>query len=63
VSWAGLISVLGLPAAAAPVGRTASGLPVGAQVVSAFLRDREAIHLAGILAQVAGGGYQAPPGF
>jgi amidase len=63
LTWTGLVSVLGLPAVAAPVGRTASGLPVGAQVVTAFLRDREAIQIAGSLAHVAHGGYTAPPGF
>jgi amidase len=63
VSWTGLIGVLGLPSAVPPVGRTPGGLPVGVQVVSPFLRDREAIHLAGILAEVSGGGYQVPPGY
>jgi amidase len=61
VSWTGLIGVLGLPSAVPPVGRTPGGLPVGVQVVSAFLRDREAIHLAGVLGEVSGGGYQVPP--
>ena len=63
LSWTGLISVLGLPSTVAPVGRTSAGLPVGVQVVSAFLRDRESIRLAGILARVAGSGYEPPPGF
>jgi amidase len=63
VSWTGLIGVLGLPSAVPPIGRTAAGLPVGVQVVSPMFRDREAIRLAGILAEVSGGGYQAPPGF
>jgi len=63
VSWTGLIGVLGLPSAVPPVGRTPAGLPVGVQVVSSFLRDREAIQLAGILAAVSDGGYQVPPGF
>jgi amidase len=63
VSWTGLIGVLGLPSAVPPVGRTPGGLPVGVQVVSPFLRDREAIQLAGILAEVSGGGYQVPPGY
>jgi amidase len=63
VSWTGLIGVLGLPSAVPPVGRTPAGLPVGIQVVASFLRDREAIRLAGILAEVSGGGYLAPPGF
>jgi amidase len=63
VSWTGLIGVLGLPSAVPPVGRTPGGLPVGVQVVSPYLRDREAIHLARILSEVSGGGYQAPPGY
>jgi amidase len=62
-SWTGLIGVLGLPSAVPPVGRTPGGLPVGVQVVTPFLRDREAIQLAGILGAVSGGGYQAPPGY
>jgi hypothetical protein len=33
------------------------------QVVTAYLRDREAIHLAGLLAEAAGGGYHVPGGF
>jgi amidase len=63
VSWTGLIGVLGLPSAVPPIGRTPTGLPVGVQVVSPSLRDREAIRLAAILADVSGGGYQVPPGF
>jgi len=63
VSWTGLIGVVGLPSAVPPIGRTSAGLPVGVQVVSSFLRDREAIRLAGILAEVSGAGYQVPPGF
>ena len=62
-NWAGLIGVVGLPSAVAPVGRTTAGLPVGLQVVAPFLRDREAVQLAGIVAGVSGGGYQPPPGF
>jgi amidase len=63
VSWTGLIGVLGLPSAVPPIGRTPTGLPVGVQVVSPFLRDREAIRLAEIVAEVAEGGYHVPPGF
>jgi Asp-tRNA(Asn)/Glu-tRNA(Gln) amidotransferase A subunit family amidase len=61
--WAGLIGVVGLPSAVPPVGRTLAGLPVGIQVVTAYLRDREAVKLAGIVADVSGGGYTPPPGF
>jgi amidase len=63
VSWTGLIGVIGLPSAVPPIGRTSAGLPVGIQVVTPFLRDREAIRLAAILAEVSGGGYVVPPGF
>jgi amidase len=61
--WAGLIGVIGLPSAVPPIGRTAAGLPVGIQCVAPYLRDREAVRLAGIVAEVSGGGYEAPPGF
>ena len=63
VWWAGVIGVVSLPSAVPPIGQTPDGIPVGMQVVTAYLRDREAIHLAGIVADAAGGGYQVPPGF
>jgi amidase len=63
ISWTGLIGVVGLPSAVPPIGRTAAGIPVGVQVVTPYLRDRDAIHLAGLLAQVSGGGYDVPKGF
>ena len=62
VVWTGVIGVIGLPSAVPPVGRTPGGLPIGVQVVAPYLRDRDAIHVAGLLAEVAGG-YEPPPGF
>ena len=62
VSWTGLIGVVGLPSAVPPLRRTAGGLPVGVQVVAPFLRDRDAVRAAGVIAEVAGG-YEPPPGF
>jgi amidase len=62
-NWAGLVGVVGLPSAVPPVGRTPAGLPVGVQCVTPYLRDRDAVHLAGIVAEVSGGGYEVPPGF
>jgi amidase len=59
--WTGMFGVLGLPVAVPPVGRTTDGLPVGIQVVAPFLHDRDAIALAGLIAEVAGG-YDVPPG-
>jgi amidase len=61
VAWTGLVGVVGLPSAVPPIGRTPSGLPVGLQVVAPFLRDRDAVHVAGLLGDLAGG-YQPPPG-
>jgi len=60
--WTGMFGVLGLPVTVPPVGRTAAGLPVGIQVVAPHLHDREAISIAGLLADVAGG-YDVPPGY
>jgi amidase len=62
VTWTGLIGIVGLPSAVPPVGRTPDGLPVGVQVVAPYLRDREAVHVAGLLADLTGG-YTPPPGF
>ncbi len=62
-NWTGLIGVVGLPSAVAPIGRTPAGIPVGVQVVAPYLRDREAVLLAELLAEACGGGYQVPPGF
>jgi amidase len=60
-SWTGLIGILGLPSAVPPIGRTPAGIPVGVQVVTPYLRDREAVLLAGVIAEVSGGGYRPPP--
>jgi amidase len=60
IQWPGLIGVVGLPAAVPPIGRTAQGLPVGVQLVAPFLRDREAVHAARLVAEVTGG-YSPPP--
>ena len=61
--WTGLIGVVGLPSAVPPIGTTPKGIPVGVQVVAPYLRDREAVQLAGWVAEVTGAGYQVPPGF
>ncbi|GAC1517543.1 MAG: amidase [Acidimicrobiales bacterium] len=61
LSWLGVIGVVGLPASVAPLGLSPDGLPVGVQVVAPYLRDLDAIRLAGILAEVSEGGYRPPP--
>jgi amidase len=60
VFWVAQASLPGLPAVAAPVGRTPGGLPVGAQVVGPLHEDDTAITFTGLLAEVTGG-WQPPP--
>jgi amidase len=62
VSWAGLIGITGHPSAVAPIGRTAGGIPVGMQIVGAYLHDRDAIAGARIAEDLLGG-YVPPPRF
>jgi amidase len=64
IAWTGLIGNIGLPSAVPPLGLTASGLPVGVQVVAPYLHDRTAVRVAALIAEtVDGAGYQVPPGF
>ena len=44
--WTGLINVIGFPACVVPIGHTDEGLPVGMQIVTSYLRDRESVDLA-----------------
>jgi amidase len=60
--WASLATMAGLPATVAPVGRTAEGLPVGAQILGARFDDRTTIEVARLLAQETGG-FAPPPAF
>jgi amidase len=58
--WVSHASLPGLPAVAAPIGRTRGGLPVGAQIVGPLYEDNTAITFAELLADVVGG-YDPPP--
>lgn len=62
VPWPTLIGTAYLPSTAAPVGTTATGLPVGVQIVGAYLKDRTTIDFARRLAEVVGG-FERPPGY
>jgi amidase len=62
LAWPGMISVVGLPSALVPIGRTRGGLPVGMQVVAPYLHDRRAVRVAKLISEVTGG-YTPPPGF
>jgi amidase len=58
--WVAHASLAGLPAVVAPIGRTRSGLPVGAQIIGPLYEDDTAITFAEQLAEVIGG-YAPPP--
>jgi amidase len=53
--WVSHASLPGLPAVAAPVGRTPGGLPVGVQIVGPLYEDDTAITFAEMLGDVMGG--------
>lgn len=58
--WISHASLPGLPAVAAPVGRTGGGLPVGAQIIGPLYEDDTALTFAHLLADLVGG-FEAPP--
>ena len=62
LTWAGLVTVVHLPATVVPVGRTRSGLPVGLQIIGPYLGDRTTLDFAGHMADVIGG-FVPPPGY
>lgn len=56
VGWPGVATLPGLPATAAPVGRSDEGLPVGLQVIGPAYGDLATIAIADWLAQAAAAG-------
>jgi len=60
-AWISIATMTYFPAAAAPAGLTAGGLPVGVQIVGPYLEDRTPIDFARRLGEVVGG-FRAPPG-
>jgi amidase len=57
--WISHASLPGLPAVAAPIGRTAGGLPVGAQIIGPLYEDDTPVTFAELLGKVVGG-YEPP---
>lgn len=60
ILWPGFASMPMLPSTAAPLERTAAGLPVGVQIVGPYLEDRTTIEFARLIEQ-AFGGFVPPP--
>lgn len=52
LAWSGLATLAGLPATVAPVGKTATGLPLGAQIIGPYLEDRTTIAVARLLQEM-----------
>lgn len=61
MAWVALATVSYLPATVVPVGRTASGLPVGIQIVGPYLEDRTTLAVARVVEELLGG-FAPPPG-
>jgi amidase len=49
VAWPGMATLANLPATAVPIGRTAAGLPIGAQIIGPYLEDLTTIAFAGMV--------------
>jgi amidase len=61
MAWVALATLAHLPATVVPVGRTASGLPVGVQIVGPYLEDRTTLAVGRLVEELLGG-FVAPPG-
>ena len=57
----GIATLTGLPATAAPNGRSDSGLPIGVQIIGGYLEDRTTMAFAGLIEHEFGG-FVPPPG-
>ena len=60
--WAGVATAPGLPATAAPIDRSDTGLPIGVQIVGPYLEDRTTIAFAELMEREFGG-FVLPPGY
>jgi amidase len=60
IAWAGIATLNGLPATAAPIGRSEGGLPIGVQIIGGYLEDRTTIAFAGMIEREFGG-FIPPP--
>src|SRR4029450_7628737 len=61
MAWGALATLPHRPATVVPVGRTASGLPVGIQIVGPYLEDRTTLAVGRRITAVLGG-FTPPPG-
>ena len=59
--WPEIATTPGLPATAAPIDRSETGLPIGVQIVGPHLEDRTTIAFAALMEREFGG-FMPPPG-
>jgi amidase len=59
--WSSIAVLFGLPATVAPIGLSATGLPIGVQIVAGYLEDRTSIEFARLIEQTFGG-FRKPGG-
>ena len=62
IGWAGVTLNTYLPVTAVPVGQSRDGLPIGLQVVSAYLEDKTCLAVAKMLEQYHRA-FTPPPGY
>ena len=62
IVWATIPTNCGFPSTTIPVARTDNGLPVGVQIIGAYLSDRTTLAFAGMIEREYGG-FVRPPGF
>ncbi|MDE2603733.1 MAG: amidase [Bradyrhizobium sp.] len=62
LAWPGIATLPGLPSTAIPLGLSRGGLPVGVQIVGAWLEDRTPLKLAELIEREFGG-FVPPPMF
>ena len=62
MKWIAPATLIGCPATAVPVGRTAAGLPVSLQIVGPYMEDATPIDIAIKMAGLTGS-FVAPPGY
>jgi amidase len=60
--WPGIATTPGLPATAAPIEISETGLPIGVQIVGPYLEDRTPIVFAELIEREFGG-FVPPPGY
>jgi amidase len=60
--WPSVATTPGLPATAAPIDRSETGLPIGVQIVGPYLEDRTTIAFAELIEREFGG-FVPPPGY